>query len=232
MTTTPRTAMLVGALALLLLPAAAPAADVPWEDPAVFERGQVNGHATLMPFGSVEEALANDRKASASLPAPERHLEVRLGPGAGEGARAVLRGGFRRLGLGRHRGARELADAGLRAREVPEHPAPVPVGPAARAERRQPGGLLPAHLRPARGVAGPPGLPPLRGRPVGVHRLGQRPGGRLQRGGPGAGRVRRDRRTSGRGRTRSRCASCAGPTAPTSRTRTRGASPGSTATST
>jgi len=66
MTTTPRTAMLVGALALLLLPAAAPAADVPWEDPAVFERGQVPGRATLMPFGSVKEALANDRKASAS----------------------------------------------------------------------------------------------------------------------------------------------------------------------
>ena len=66
MTTTPRTAMLVGALALLLLPAAAPAADVPWEDPAVFERGQVKGHATLMPFASVKEALANDRKASAS----------------------------------------------------------------------------------------------------------------------------------------------------------------------
>jgi beta-galactosidase len=63
--TTPRTAMLVGALALLLQPAA-PAADVPWEDPAVFERGQVPGRATLMPFGSVGEALANDRKASAS----------------------------------------------------------------------------------------------------------------------------------------------------------------------
>ena len=64
--TTPRAAMLVGALALVVLPAAAPAADVPWEDPAAFERGQVKGHATLMPFGSVAEALANDRKASAS----------------------------------------------------------------------------------------------------------------------------------------------------------------------
>ncbi len=35
MTTTPRAALLSGALALLLRPAAAPAADVPWEDPAV-----------------------------------------------------------------------------------------------------------------------------------------------------------------------------------------------------
>jgi hypothetical protein len=77
MTTTPRTAMFVGALALLLQPAAAPAADVPWEDPAVFERGQVKGRATLMPFGSVAEALANDGKASASL--TEHHLAVEVG---------------------------------------------------------------------------------------------------------------------------------------------------------
>ena len=41
------------------------AQEVPdWENPAVFERGQVPPHATLMPFDSVEAALEGDRKAS------------------------------------------------------------------------------------------------------------------------------------------------------------------------
>jgi beta-galactosidase len=55
-----------GLLALLCLSAAAlPAQEVPdWENPAVFERGQVEPHATLMPFDSVEAALEGDRKAS------------------------------------------------------------------------------------------------------------------------------------------------------------------------
>jgi beta-galactosidase len=35
-----------------------------WENPAVFERGQVAPHATLMPFESVAAALEGDRKAS------------------------------------------------------------------------------------------------------------------------------------------------------------------------
>ncbi len=53
-------------VALLFLNAmAASAQDVPdWENPAVFERGQVPAHATLMPFDGVEAALEGDRKAS------------------------------------------------------------------------------------------------------------------------------------------------------------------------
>jgi beta-galactosidase len=35
-----------------------------WEDPAVFERGQVAPHATLMPFADMTAALEGDRKAS------------------------------------------------------------------------------------------------------------------------------------------------------------------------
>ena len=59
-------------LALLFLNSvAAPAQEVPdWENPAVFERGQVAAHATLMPFDGVEAALEGDRKASA--PARQR----------------------------------------------------------------------------------------------------------------------------------------------------------------
>jgi beta-galactosidase len=50
---------------LLLLAVPAGAQGVPdWENPAVFERGQVEAHAPLMPFEGVEEALAGDRKAS------------------------------------------------------------------------------------------------------------------------------------------------------------------------
>ena len=50
-------------LALLCFTAAAlPAQELPdWENPAVFERGQVAPHATLMPFESVEAALEGDR---------------------------------------------------------------------------------------------------------------------------------------------------------------------------
>jgi beta-galactosidase len=53
-------------LALLFLNAAAVSAqELPdWENPAVFERGQVASHATLMPFDNVAAALAGDRKAS------------------------------------------------------------------------------------------------------------------------------------------------------------------------
>jgi beta-galactosidase len=49
----------------LSLNAVAAAQEVPdWENPAVFERGQVAPHATLMPFESIEAALLGDRKAS------------------------------------------------------------------------------------------------------------------------------------------------------------------------
>ncbi len=53
-------------VALLILRAApTPAQEVPdWENPAVFERGQVAAHATLMPFASVEAALEGRRKSS------------------------------------------------------------------------------------------------------------------------------------------------------------------------
>ena len=48
-----------------LIAAALLAQELPdWENPAVFERGQVAPHATLMPFESVEAALEGDRKAS------------------------------------------------------------------------------------------------------------------------------------------------------------------------
>jgi len=44
---------------------AAVAQEVPdWENPAVFERGQVAPHATLMPFDNVAAALEGNRKAS------------------------------------------------------------------------------------------------------------------------------------------------------------------------
>jgi beta-galactosidase len=53
-------------LALAVLsPAVGFAQETPdWENPAVFERGQVAPHATLMPFASVAAALAGDRTAS------------------------------------------------------------------------------------------------------------------------------------------------------------------------
>ena len=52
-------------LALLSVAVVASAQDVPdWEDPTIFQRGQVEPHATLMPFATVEAALEGDRKAS------------------------------------------------------------------------------------------------------------------------------------------------------------------------
>jgi beta-galactosidase len=63
---TPRQLIPPGLTAFLFLNAmAAPAQEVPdWENPAVYERGQVAAHATLMPFESVVAALDGDRKAS------------------------------------------------------------------------------------------------------------------------------------------------------------------------
>ena len=50
---------------LVLTPVAGVAQGAPdWGNPAVFERGQVAPHATLMPFASAEAALTGDRKAS------------------------------------------------------------------------------------------------------------------------------------------------------------------------
>ena len=50
---------------LVLNSAGASAQAVPdWENPAVFQRGQVAAHATLMPFESVAAALEGDRKTS------------------------------------------------------------------------------------------------------------------------------------------------------------------------
>lgn len=52
---------------LLLSPVGVSAQGAPdWENPAVFERGQVLPHATQMPFDDVAAALAGDRKASSS----------------------------------------------------------------------------------------------------------------------------------------------------------------------
>ncbi len=59
--------------------------------------------------------------------------------------------------------------------------------------RRQPGRLLPHDVHGAGGLVGPPRLPALRRRRLGVLRLDQRHARRLQRGQPDAGRVRRHR---------------------------------------
>ncbi len=56
---------LLALLSLSTIVATAAAQEPPdWENPAVFERGQVAAHATLMPFDDVDAALAGDRKAS------------------------------------------------------------------------------------------------------------------------------------------------------------------------
>lgn len=61
----PTRLMLALLLALLSTAVVAPAQDRPdWEDPTIFQRGQVGPHATLMPFDTVEAALEGDRKAS------------------------------------------------------------------------------------------------------------------------------------------------------------------------
>jgi beta-galactosidase len=63
---TPKQLILPSVLAPLFVNVvAAPAQEVPdWENPTVFERGQVAPHATLMPFASLADALEGDRKAS------------------------------------------------------------------------------------------------------------------------------------------------------------------------
>ncbi len=62
-TTRPTTLCLLALLSLIA--AALPSQEVrDWENPAVFERGQVAPHATLMPFDGLEAALEGNRKAS------------------------------------------------------------------------------------------------------------------------------------------------------------------------
>ncbi|KPK60419.1 MAG: hypothetical protein AMS21_09490, partial [Gemmatimonas sp. SG8_38_2] len=83
-------------LTLLLLNAVhASAQEVPdWENPAVFERGQVAPHATLMPFDDVETALAGDRKASSWCLLLSGRWKFHWAPVPGETPATFFRPGF------------------------------------------------------------------------------------------------------------------------------------------
>jgi beta-galactosidase len=72
-------------LAFLLLPvlASSPAAAQPprdWENPAVFERGQVEPHATLMPYADLDQALAGRLEDSPMVLSLDGHWRFHWAP--------------------------------------------------------------------------------------------------------------------------------------------------------
>ena len=224
MTMTPRAAMLIGAPLLLLLAAAAPAADVPLGGPRRLRAGAGGRpHATLMPFDSVEEALASDRKASARCLLLSGTWKFHWAPVPGEAPERVLRAGLRRRRAGttsRCRAAGRCRASGTRCSATSQHP--FPSDPAARARGRQPGGVLPADVRSCPRA--------WQGRQVFLHFEGVKSASYVWVNGQEVGYNQGGMepaeydvtRTSGRARTPSRCASTATPTAPTSKTRTCG----------
>jgi beta-galactosidase len=83
-------------LALLCLASTVRSAPGPpdWENPAVFERGQVEPHVTLMPFESVEAALEGDRKASPWCELLSGTWKFRWAPSPGEAPTAFFEESF------------------------------------------------------------------------------------------------------------------------------------------
>ena len=131
----------------------------------------------------------------------------------------------RRRRLGLHRRAVELAHGRARRPRVHEHGVPVPGRPAASA-RREPGGRLPPPLQLGRR----PGDPAPRRRRQRGRGLAERPAAREHRAAAGSCTSSTRRTRSSRGRTCWCCASRSGPRRATSRTRTCGGCPGSSAT--
>ena len=148
----------------------------------------------MMVYPTAELASAGDRAKSPVVPVAERQLEVPRLAAARRPAARLLPRRLRR----RARGSTipvpvELADARLRHPDLHQHHLSVAAGPneaAAACPRTSTRSAPTARtFTVPPGVDGPPGVPALRRRRLGLLRLGERREGRLQRGQPHAGRV-------------------------------------------
>ena len=188
---------------------------------------KLDPHAPVYPFADEATARGARPLEVALLPAPERPVEVPLLAQPGGAPEDVLRDRLRRRRVGHDPGPLEHREARLRAAALREHRLRLGLGHAApRAARPELRRLVPAPLRGARLLAGPPRPDHLPGRLRRLLPLGEREEGRLQRGQPRARRVRRHGRRRGRARTCSPSRCTASPTAPTSSARTSGGCPG------
>ena len=117
--------------ALLLttaLGAAAPAAPPlrPWEDVAVFAKGQQPPRATFVPFASVDEALTTARGESPFTLSLNGTWRFHWAPTPEAAPGALLRDVVRRQPLEHDRRALELGDGGLRPPGLPQRPPALP----------------------------------------------------------------------------------------------------------
>ena len=180
-----------------------PAADG-WDAPAdqhVNALHRLPARATSYSYETPQDALAGDRAQSRMMPL-DGVWKFRFAEDAARSPEGFWQPGADLGRLGRDRGSLVLGDAGLRVSDIHQHPLSVRVQ-AAVDHTRQPDGMLRPKVHRTPKLGRRPGSAALRGRILGLLRLGQRHPGRICRGQLPALGIRRHPACCDRARTRS-----------------------------